>query len=331
MLIENKLKSLPTNKQLEEYSKKFVQEYLIAYKQELKNRRKNEFRIGKPLNSEDFTKFETNSNQLKCLLLVPEKIEEGKKKKIYVKEVKDINNRECDVCITWEYVGYSTLGECIQNKIDELTINGYPKNLFTDFANIVISISNLISSISKIKVDDSVLKIFTPPEQFKKYKLSDLYSKYQASRCAKLLQERIKNSEMCRSDDFDSVEKHLIINHDFSNGAGLFEVVKRVKKDVTYILQYQAGVLKKALILKTASKANRYDEWFRADLSEFKFEIKNDVKTKNEERYKYYKMKGTDKTFYYSYCKIPKDITLKRLISIMAEHINDNVYLNNRR
>ena len=308
-LLENKLKSLPHEVQLKKYTCEFAKRYLEALKEERRTKERQQVKF-----TNDFiTQFKSKFQKLKFYLLTPIP-EKGEQYNIHESiNLKDKTLTKIDITCIWNCVDYASMGENIKSICESM--KDYEKAFFEDFANLLICFSALSSKIDDI--DDktiSITKIFKPDDFFVKLKLEDLYAKYRAAQCAKLLSETMNCNNIRQWNPENINAADYFINNTYSNGSGLFEVVTKVNNEgvICFIIQYQNGMIRKGIVT-TKNIAEKYNKWFIGswqlkDRGELTFQTKkektdetNDV-DKIYNGFKYDKIKGLK--FYYTYIKV---------------------------
>jgi hypothetical protein len=336
MLIEIKFKSLPSQSQLKDYSVKFLEEYLKAYKINNEN-----CKLKKPLSENKIEDFKQNCREkLKFYLITPLNDDRGKNymEPVLIDSICDCKENQKDSCkkqikldliLEWQHIDYETIGkrincfiltkpEVFENKDRE--IKDYSSKYYMDYANTLISFSKLMESIQSLfKSENEPMLNFFKNQDFNDYMLADLYSKIRAFHCALWLDESFKNGKnyvgrMQIEELMIQPDASIAINNSYSNnGGGLFEIVRRINGNLTFIMQYQNKEIRKGIIISKDSSAFSYDGWFN---DEWQLETdkilgfrtkklkKKSENYKDKERYNYYTIKKFDSIMYYSTFKL---------------------------
>lgn len=333
-LIENKLKTLPIDNQLRNYSEVFVNSYIDYYKGKIKQV-EGGTRVVKNKLFDNRENIQSEIRKLEFFLLLP--ISKEKQRTITC-DIPKINFGQInELQLTWKIITYEKLGSNIYKFINKKKKEGsdiYLYAFFNDFAKILMSFSILSRWFNDLSMSKSIIKVFNAPDIFKELNMEDLYSKFRASQCAEQLSIMIHNS-LISDLSFNEIDSNKIYIHtSFSRKSSLFEVKQRIGKDIIYVIQYQAGVLKKGLAIKTET-ANKYYDWFKhswfikvkeSEEREAVFEVKNEAGQKDED--KFYKYSINKKlTFYYSIYRIVKkgrhELTIKEILNLMKYYISD--------
>lgn len=299
LVIENKLKSLPSENQLKEYTNKVLKDLLNKFKKELRNN-SGKARVNKLEFADEKERFIKKIDEISFVLLTP---------------IKD-NDRQVDITlpfddhetrtVTWHNKTYGELADDIRKRLLNQPLEPYEKYLINDFVTILTDISNAQIPQITAQLDSKISAFFKPTDEFLELGLSDLYSKYQASQCAhylyKELESLIPDLEWVENWSVDSLFPNKpVIKYDFSsrNKSGLFEIVNKISDEKVFVIQYENGVLKKGLIVLN-DQASSYREWFLEEwilpdssTVHFKGKINNDTEFY---RYRY----NTSLSFYYS-------------------------------
>jgi len=339
-LIENKLKSIPSEEQLVDYTKKFINEYINAVKSLFRYKNTEYKKKGKRINKLDIEKDPSlvtrlsNISELKFYLFAPIKYED-----ILVEIPKPhlVPIQGSKLSFKWECFTYSAIGNRIKEKVkQERTKKNnnhlqepkkkYLFDLFEDFGDILNSISLFTDDLSDIKPEEKIIDCFEPRGAFIDFpKMKSLFVKYRASQCADRLSKRI--SKPISSKNLTKLNNgDIVIHHDYSRTESLFEVKKRIYADLHLIIQYQNKELRKGIVVKTGS-ANKYKEWFRKEWNGIHF-LPQPTKEETIEQENYYKYEvNHELTFYY--CKHRcENMSVKAVMDIMQDYADDEDMLN---
>lgn len=319
ILVENKLKFLAIEKQLQDYSSLFIDDFIESYKNVMK-KEKGWKSINANRLYEYRNKIESGLMGLKFYLVSPM----GGSNITITCDISRINKGvKMEIPMTWSHITYFDLGENLYEQCNGIP-DPYLKSFLEDFANILRSISILTNEWQKEINNVSILKVFTVPEVFKAIGLSDLYSKYRASQCAEQL--ALKLGVTIHSGSHKNLaDKTIIANHAFSRKDSLFEVKNKINKDLTVIIQYQNKELRKGVVLKKGT-ANRYNNWlldkWAIGGNKIYFKIPNPLEQDDDEKYYKYKV-DNENTFYYSKYQIEPYIEVRDILTLMVKHVND--------
>lgn len=340
ILVENKLKSLPDESQLKEYTEIFIAEFIESFKNVIRRENPNWQNINRNRLLTYQERIICEIKNLRFYLLTP--ISDSN---FHIRlNLPEINaGIDLELTIEWKNVSYETLGIHIHKFLKNNSFRNVLKSLyslkslhqaiyefhfFNDFAKILMSFSQISEDLKTFAVQTPVLKFFTPDEVFSDMGLEVLYAKVRASKCATHLSQ-LKGVQISGiSCNLLSVGT-IVANFDFSNGHSLFEYKRKLTDHMTYIIQYQAGVLKKGLVISPET-AQRFENWFRADWIvegiTLNFQILNVDAVLDIDRYNTYN--EGDKVFYYSKCIIanlpePDLVTVDKLTRLMVEKIDE--------
>jgi hypothetical protein len=319
-IVENKLKSIPFVEQLEDYTKKFVDEYVNSivdlYKvQENRDSCYTAALWNDQVSSEKLKKV----INFKFHLIAPLKYE--KLEPVFITmNSKNRWNIDTKLKFCWEQHTYSELGDKILKIIDDEKNKDhtYFHSLFTDFAKVLQSMTIFTDELQNFDLKQGITNSFSPSGIFRDFKnMHDFYGKYRSSQCAQELNERLNSNN-----------EKIKTKHGFTNKSGLFEVTRKLDKvginadeEITYIIQYQSGKLRKAMVMpKIKQGKNPYTNWFLKDWELNDKPIKFKPKD-NGELYSY--KSGSDDMFYYT-CYNLGDlelITVENIIDLMIKYI----------
>jgi len=341
-LIENKLKSIPYKEQLIEYTKKFVDEYIASVKKEFildhyenfdKDKTWKRPRITKRIiNQKEYFKIKLNEIiKLSFHLISPISYDF---EDISIEKPSIIINEATELQFTWQNHTYFQLGEQIETIINEAKSNGgedrgYLDVLFLDFAWILQSMTIFSDELKTFNPENSIKYSFTPSGIFCDFQnMHDFFGKYRASQCAeelkKCLKVKMEAIEQTQKIQWESIK----IKHSYTNKSGLFEISREIKKDLTYIIQYQGGKLEKALVIPMIEQEkNPYTNWFLTDWELNGKSIKFKPKDKGE-LYSY--KSGSDDMFYYTCYNLGdvEKITVENIIDLMINYIQVDPWVN---
>jgi hypothetical protein len=226
-------------------------------------------------------------------------------------------------------ITYEDLGKRIGEKINSTPIDDdYKKCFWKDFSEVLMDFTVILPELQKPIITDILIESFKPKELCKKFWLKDLYSKTIASYCADFLSKSFNPSKSvysCKHSDMGDTD--ILVSHDFSNGNGIFQVARKIfggnaikgnqYNGVTYLIQYQAGFLKKGLIMHR-NLYNKYYDWIASSWVDYTFDINN---TKLYE----YEDKPEGYYYYYSRYYVLPNQSIREIVTLMAQHIDDEV------
>jgi hypothetical protein len=311
-LIENKLVSLPNEIQLQNYALRFIKRFISEYKSYLReNLGVN--RITENILNQHWNEISELINECNFILLSPTGGENIPCHTII------INHR---IDVEWQHLSYSDLGGNIgrYNNAQE-NLDAYIRCYWKDFAEILMSFS--ILNIHQPDINESISQAFNPTPLFENLNLKPLYSKTMAFYCTLHLRDALGNINP--PPEVNNNWNHQIINigdiiikYDYTNGEGLFEVLKRVGENTVYLLQYQSNELRKGLIIHQENEALCHpwisDNWHNLDFAIY-----------NNNMYRFAISNG----FYYFHSKytVNEEDSIGDIVQLMAEHINDTTPL----
>ena len=327
ILVENKLKSLPDDEQLKDYTETFINQYIDKFKQDI-IKPAYDRKITKKKLSEYKVHLLRGLTNLKFYLLSP--IHYRTPEPI-AKDLGSLwNGEEHKHGFQWEVITYEALGKKIGNIVNNITIpDGYERCFWKDFSEILMDFTVITPELQKPCGTDFIIKSFEPKKLCRDFLLKDLYAKTVASYCAEYLSKSFQPPNRifnCKHPEMSNNE--IIVSHGFSNGDGIFQTSRKSHGDkakkgvvydgITYLIQYQAGYLKKGLLMHK-KHYNFYFSWIGSNWGNCLFEINKDKLFEYEDKPEGY-------YYYYSRHKIPLDRTIEEITNLMAFHIiNDNV------
>jgi hypothetical protein len=347
IIIENKLKSLPYQEQIEEYTDKVIIEAKEQFRIYLKeNHEVNYF------NRNRFDQyrgvFDSVVNDLKFFILAPSVDQDI----IFQcdRNIKLSKTIEYDVNKTWEIISYSTLGRKLRKHFNgkKKIVDPYLNSLLKDFVNILLSFKEVVEQIPDFNESEIISLLFTPPGSFEDLNLIPLYQKYRASQCANKIIAVINSHEppfnnFCglsldwasKLRRFDQIvinnepqPDHLIaflepgniyVSHNYSGRgqAGLFEILKILGNNDIMIIQYEGNILKK-MIACTNYNLHNYEDWLNRVFEDITFEMNN---ADNYYQYDH----GHSRKFYYTRSEVD-ELTVAQVINAMKTLIQEDPY-----
>ncbi len=345
ILIENKLKSIPYDDQLKKYSKKFVKEYFSYFKRELKESMKNKgmtYFMKNKLPLEEIEEFKKSCmKELKFIVLLPyENTVPSKTVKVSINDIEKDNTYE--ILCKWEYQSYGSLGDKILPILDKAQIKktSYMYKYFNDFANVLCAYKDVKYADVIPEASAMINEVMTPSTIFKNLELEILYDKIMASHLAGLLKDSLGKPDFqsIAPEDLNSeCDGYIAIHHTYTTSA-LFEVGKKLGNELFYLIQYQAGQLRKGLVVKTKGfkESDKFKKFIEAkwdkDFSDQELTIKKETAKKFDKRYHWFET--GEKKEYIWYLTIYKiihkdvkdDLTVEKLVDIMARHIKEDIF-----
>lgn len=342
IIIENKLKSLPYEKQLQNYTETILKEYYNSQKTKLKLDCKIKRITWEKFKKKIKEKNINPKNDIGFYLFTPNSVKSSNIEITIKKDIIKEDFFEEDKEFNWAHSSYKEIGERILKKIPQKENRDHFDHLMEEFANVLININVFYDELNKFEIDEEILNVFDPGknEIFNEFpKMHDLFHKYRASQCAKYLNEKLNENEEHSIignwswEEFKKLKEEgkytYIISHSFSNKTGIFEIARMINDNIIYSIQYQDKVLKKALVLENDDNEN-YTEFFKnpwegtENGQQRKFVFKNGQLDGKCLKYKF----DDKRTFYYTKHTVREEDTVIDIINLMVQHIMDDPHPN---
>ncbi|MBR6892945.1 MAG: hypothetical protein IKN15_06890 [Bacteroidaceae bacterium] len=254
LILENKMKSLPYEEQLERYTKDAFDEWRTGKNQDV------EFKDAKnKCGTEKSIAWNTNYGINFILLsLIDNNSELGKE----VKPIFYYYNKSVDISFKWIHKSYDDLKNNLERTLHyEGFKEGLNKSIVEDYHKFIKALYNLASNCWEIDLDKSYRYQIFPwdindkdakakrneIEKYKKLRIHDIHEKLLYDQLLSMLEQELKqvlnnkNRPFCRyskeliqaqKDKIDELERtRLFTNLSYAHGVGIFEVQYILSKD----------------------------------------------------------------------------------------------------
>ena len=304
LIIENKFKSIPYKKQLDEYRRK-VEKINAAVAKKSKK-----FNLD-PIKNE--TKY--------FLLTLAESFLD-----------KDEINEEN----VWTIKTYKQYAQQIK---DYNVINGFVGELLAKYAEFVLTICNYVNqrfSVSKEQIEQMEWEaLISEHEKLKSLRIDDIWQKLFINKVAEYLKKQIEDNirdyevttESLGTRIYSDNRNLIVVGSSYSKGCAILEVsLHRSNAEYTYVVQLQSGQYRHCVCFKNIDKTNR-DARIEALPSEIKGKFEEISFPINILEDKLYpsasEFNKFTESFLYRYKKIINDKTVKDIVSAIINDIKE--------